>query len=211
MFPIPYSEIEYDETVVLTLLPGAGYGLGTLTVATGTILNNDYLLDLVLDGLPEESAPPPNELSPGAILPIGGGRKRLDIVVESPGDTGTITLTALTGADKITLWDAETGGQQVQPGAWQVGEHPDPVPPGTPATATLMGFAFRPARSTSPAARLPRSSKRWVSAPAAGIFTNTGTTSRRPPLAGAPFVDYDFVVKNRIVRTRTLCFIRTIR
>ena len=67
-----------------------------------------------------------------------------------------------------------------------------------------QGFAFRPARSTSPAARLPRSSKRWVSAPAAGIFTNTGTTSRRPPLAGAPFVDYDFVVKNRIVRTRTI-------
>lgn len=30
----------------------------------------------------------------------------------------------LSGADKITLWDAEEGGQQVQPGVWQVGQHP---------------------------------------------------------------------------------------
>jgi hypothetical protein len=77
VFPILDTEIEYDETVVLTLLPGAGYGLGTRTVATGTILDDDYFLDLVLDGLPEESAPPPNELSPGALLPIGGQHRCL--------------------------------------------------------------------------------------------------------------------------------------
>jgi len=41
VFPIPDAEIEYDEAVVLTLLPGAGYALGTRTVATGTIVNDD--------------------------------------------------------------------------------------------------------------------------------------------------------------------------
>jgi hypothetical protein len=39
--PTPDSEIEDDETVVLTLLPGAGYALGTRTAATGTIINDD--------------------------------------------------------------------------------------------------------------------------------------------------------------------------
>jgi len=124
VFPTRDSEIEDDKTVILTVLPGAGYGLGTRTVATGTILNDDYFLDLILDGLPEETVPGPNELSPGAILPIGGGRKRLDIVVQSPGNAGTIALTALSGADKITLWDAEEGGQQLQPGEWPVGQYP---------------------------------------------------------------------------------------
>lgn len=36
VFPTRDSEIEYDETVVLTLLSGAGYGLGTRTAATDT-------------------------------------------------------------------------------------------------------------------------------------------------------------------------------
>ncbi|MFN9369735.1 MAG: hypothetical protein ACK6CT_13385 [Planctomycetia bacterium] len=124
VFPILDTEIEYDETVVLTLLPGAGYGLGTRTVATGTILNDDYLLDLVLDGLPEETAPEPNELSPGAFLPSGDGRKRLELVVHSPSNAGTITLSVPSGTARITLWDAETGGQQVFPGQWQVGQQP---------------------------------------------------------------------------------------
>ena len=105
--PTPDTIVEPDETVILTLAPGSGYTVGTTTPVKGTIENDDYLLDLILDGMPEETAPEPNELSPGAILPIGGGRKRLDIVVQSPGDAGTITLTVPSGADKITLWDAE--------------------------------------------------------------------------------------------------------
>jgi hypothetical protein len=39
--PMPDAESEYDETVVLTLLSGTGYALGTRTVATGTILDDD--------------------------------------------------------------------------------------------------------------------------------------------------------------------------
>ncbi len=124
VFPTPDSDIEPDETVVLTLLPGTGYAVGSKSVAMGTIQNDDYLLDLILDGLPEETVPGPNELSPGAFLPTGGSRKRLDLVVQSPGNAGTITLTIPSGADRITLWDAETGGQQVFPGQWQVGQHP---------------------------------------------------------------------------------------
>jgi hypothetical protein len=38
---MPDAESEYDETVVLTLLSGTGYALGTRTVATGTILDDD--------------------------------------------------------------------------------------------------------------------------------------------------------------------------
>ena len=122
--PTPDTVVEFDETVVITLLPGAGYTIDTTRPpATGTIENDDYLLDLILDGLPEETAPEPNEISPGSILPFGGGRTRLDIIVQSPGDAGTITLTVPTGADKITLWDAETDGQQVLPGQWPVGQH----------------------------------------------------------------------------------------
>ncbi|MFM7033750.1 MAG: hypothetical protein ACKOYJ_00945, partial [Planctomycetia bacterium] len=124
VFPTPDTEIEPDETVAITLQRGTSYGLGTKTVATGTITNDDSIVDLVFDGLPEETVPGPNELSPGAILTVGGDRTRLDIIVQSPGNAGTIALTVLSGADKITLWDAEEGGQQVQPGVWQVGQHP---------------------------------------------------------------------------------------
>jgi hypothetical protein len=118
---------EFDETVILTLAPGSGYTVGTTTPVTGTIENDDYLLDLVLDGLPEETAPEPNELSPGAILPIGGGRTRLDLIVESPGYAGTLTLfvtTGADGADAVTLWDSEEDGKQVLPTTWPVGQHP---------------------------------------------------------------------------------------
>ena len=124
VFPKPDSEIEPDETVVITLLPGTGYALGSKTVATGMIENDDYLLDLILDGLPEETAPEPNELSPGAEILMGGGRTRLDLIIQSPANAGTVTLTVLSGADKITLWEAEEGGQQVKPGVWPVGQHP---------------------------------------------------------------------------------------
>jgi hypothetical protein len=120
--------VEFDETVVIMLQPGTGYTFDTTRPpATGTIENDDYRLDLILDGLPEETAPEPNELSPGAILPIGGGRTRLDLIVESPGYAGAVTLfvtTGADGADAVTLWDSEEDGTQVLPTTWQVGQHP---------------------------------------------------------------------------------------
>jgi hypothetical protein len=128
ILPTPDNLIEDDETVAISLLPSAGYTFDpNRSFATGTIENDDYLVDLVLDGLPEESAPPPNELSPGAILPIGGGRTRLDLIVESPGYAGTVTLFVTTGADAadaVTLWDSEEDGTQVLPATWQVCQHP---------------------------------------------------------------------------------------
>jgi hypothetical protein len=126
--PTPDTVIEFDETVVISLLPGTGYTFDTTRPpATGTIENDDYRLDLILDGLPEETAPEPNELSPGAFLPIGGGRTRLDLIVESPGYAGTVTLFVTTNADvadAVTLWDSEKDGTQVLPTTWQVGQHP---------------------------------------------------------------------------------------
>jgi hypothetical protein len=126
--PTPDTVIEDDETVVIALQNGSGYTFDqTRSLATGTIENDDYLVDLVLDGLPEETAPEPNELSPGAILSIGGGRTRLDLIVESPGYAGTVALLVTTGADGadvVTLWDSEEDGTQVLPTTWQVGQHP---------------------------------------------------------------------------------------
>ena len=40
--PTADSDIEADETVVLTLAPGTGYTIGTVTPVTGTITNDDY-------------------------------------------------------------------------------------------------------------------------------------------------------------------------
>ena len=126
--PTPDTVIEDDETVVIALQNGSGYTFDpNHSFATGTIENDDYLVDLVLDGLPEETAPEPNELSPGAILPIGGGRTRLDLIVESPGYAGTVTLLVTAdadGADVVTLWDSKKDGTQVLPTTWQVGQHP---------------------------------------------------------------------------------------
>jgi hypothetical protein len=126
--PTPDTVIEDDETVAISLQNGSGYTFDpNRSFATGTIENDDYLLDLVLDGLPEETAPEPNELSPGAILPIGGCRTRLDLIVESPGYAGTLTLfvtTGADGADAVTLWDSKKDGKQVLPTTWQVGQHP---------------------------------------------------------------------------------------
>jgi hypothetical protein len=46
--PTADTEIEPNETVILTLQQGAGYALGT-SVATGTIVNDDFLVDLDVD------------------------------------------------------------------------------------------------------------------------------------------------------------------
>jgi hypothetical protein len=110
---------------VITVTSGTGYTLDTTRPpATGAIENDDYLLDLILDGLPEETAPDPNELSPGAIPPIGGDRTRLELIGESPGYAGTVTLFVNADADAVTLWDSEEDGTQVLPSTWPVGEHP---------------------------------------------------------------------------------------
>jgi pimeloyl-ACP methyl ester carboxylesterase len=67
-------------------------------------------LDLVLDGLPEETAPEPNELSPGAILPIGGGR--VSLIADVPAGR-MATLSIFQGADKVQVYRDATGGTPV--------------------------------------------------------------------------------------------------
>ena len=104
------TEIEFNETVILTLASGAGYKIGTTTPITGTIENDDYRLDLILDGLPEESAPPPNELSRGAILPIGGSR--VSLIADVPAGR-MATLAIAKGADKVLVYRDATGGTPV--------------------------------------------------------------------------------------------------
>ncbi|MFM7137332.1 MAG: hypothetical protein ACKO1M_09750 [Planctomycetota bacterium] len=126
VFPTPDSDIEPDETVVLTLLPGTGYAVGSKSVGTGTIENDDYRLDLILDGLPEESAPAPNELSPGAILTIGGGR--VSLIADVPAGR-TATLAIAKGA--VRVYDQLAGGNPVlgppgQPSIEVVGGQPRP-------------------------------------------------------------------------------------
>lgn len=108
--PTPDMEIERDETVILTLASGAGYTIGTTTPVTGTIENDDYLLDLILNGLPEESAPSPNELSPGAFLPVGGGR--VSLIADVPAGR-MATLAIAQGADKVRVYRDATGGTPV--------------------------------------------------------------------------------------------------
>ena len=123
VFPIPDAEIEYDETVVLTLLPGAGYALGTRTAATGTIENDDRpFIDIILADLPEETSPEPNEITPGASL-LTTSRIPLELKV-SRGYAGTVSLIVLTGADKVILWDSETGGSPVTETQWPAGQQP---------------------------------------------------------------------------------------
>ena len=123
--PTADTEIEPNETVILTLQQGAGYALGT-SVATGTIENDDYLVDLVLDGLPEETAPVPNELAPGAILPIGGDR--ISLIANVPAGR-TATLAIAKGA--VRVYDQQAGGNPVlgppgQPSIEVVGGQPRP-------------------------------------------------------------------------------------
>jgi hypothetical protein len=48
--PTPDTVVEFDETVVISLLPGTGYTFDTTRPpATGTIENDDYLVDLDVD------------------------------------------------------------------------------------------------------------------------------------------------------------------
>jgi hypothetical protein len=122
--PTPDTVVEPDETVVITLLPGTGYSFGSKTVAAGTIENDDYRVDLVLDGLPEETSPVPNELAPGAILPIGGDR--VSLIANVPAGR-TATLAIAKGA--VRVYDQQAGGNPVlgppgQPSIEVVGGQP---------------------------------------------------------------------------------------
>ncbi len=48
--PTPDTVVEFDETVVISLLPGTGYTFDTTRPpATGTILDDDYLVDIDVD------------------------------------------------------------------------------------------------------------------------------------------------------------------
>jgi hypothetical protein len=127
ILPTPDTLIEDDETVVIALQNGSGYTFDqTRSFATGTIENDDYLVDLVLDGLPEETAPEPNELSPGAILPIGGDR--VSLIANVPAGR-TATLAIAKGA--VRVYDQQAGGNPVlgppgQPSIEVVGGQPRP-------------------------------------------------------------------------------------
>ncbi|MEY3206019.1 MAG: Extracellular phospholipase precursor, partial [Planctomycetota bacterium] len=78
VFPTPDSEIEPDETVVITLQNGTGYAVGAKSIATGTITTDDYLVDLDidsnndgqidLDNAAASTDDPIEEQSPGRIL-----------------------------------------------------------------------------------------------------------------------------------------------
>jgi hypothetical protein len=198
--PTPDTVVEPDETVMITLLPGPGYTIGSRSLTTGTIENDDYLLDLILDGLPEETAPEPNELSPGAFLPIGGGRKRLDIVVRSPGDAGTITLTVPSAADKITLWDTETDGQQVLPGQWTVGQQHATVwveSTGIPGDVQLVAMFQVGNKTATDEARLKASdlSLRLIQKSAYADSTNAADAEKIKELATIAGTTADAILK----------------
>ena len=198
--PTPDTVVEPDETVMITLLPGPGYTIGSRSLTTGTIENDDYLLDLILDGLPEETAPEPNELSPGALLPIGGGRKRLDIVVRSPGDAGTITLTVPSAADKITRWDTETDGQQVLPGQWTVGQQHATVwveSTGIPGDVQLVAMFQVGNKTATDEARLKASdlSLRLIQKSAYADSTNAADAEKIKELATIAGTTADAILK----------------
>jgi hypothetical protein len=91
--PTPDTLIEKDETVVITLKNGTGYGLGTDRVATGTIENDDFEVDLDVDSdnddtIPDPASDPVDRSSaeeviedrtdlPGVIVPVGGSRAKM--------------------------------------------------------------------------------------------------------------------------------------
>ena len=86
-------------------------------------VDNTPQVDLVLDGLPEETSPEPNELYPGAAI-MATGRVRLDLIVAPAYLDGTVSLVVATGADKVTLWDSESDGNPVFETQWPAGQQP---------------------------------------------------------------------------------------
>ena len=88
----------------------------------GVRANAEPFIDIILDDLPEETSPEPNEITPGASL-LTTSRIPLELKV-SLGYAGTVSLIALTGADKVSLWDSEEGGSPVTETQWPAGQQP---------------------------------------------------------------------------------------
>ena len=108
--PTPDLEIEPDETVDLALLQGTGYSFGSKTVATGTIENDDFVVDLDVDSdnsgsiaqsLFEDSIED-DPTRPGVIVPVGGGQAQM--IVDAPaGRTATLAFDAAAASKVLVL------------------------------------------------------------------------------------------------------------
>ena len=121
--PTPDTVIEFDETVVISLLPGTGYTFDTTRPpATGTIENDDYLVDIDVDSNNDGEIDPDNGpagtddrieestddrgviVRPGVIVPVGGDRAKM--VVDVPkGITATLAFDAAAAA-KVKVFAA---------------------------------------------------------------------------------------------------------
>jgi hypothetical protein len=119
--PTPDTLIEPDETVVITLQSGTGYGLGTDRVATGTIENDDFLVDLDVDSNNDGKIDDDDDANeektelPGVIVLVGGGRAKM---IASVPAGRTATLAVGQGANKVRVYGQETGGEPL-PGPGQ--------------------------------------------------------------------------------------------
>jgi hypothetical protein len=114
--PTPDTVVEPDETVVITLKNGTGYGLGTDRVATGTIENDDFEVDLDVDSdntgnldrtpgeddIEEATDGQGMIVRPGVIVPVGPERTKM--IAEVPaGMTATLEFDAA-AAKKVKVF-----------------------------------------------------------------------------------------------------------
>jgi hypothetical protein len=98
--PTPDTVVEFDETVILTLASGSGYTVGTKTPMTGTILNDDFLVDLDVDS--DNTGTLDRSAQEDDIEDVAGGGKELvygvpsDVTLarEEPQDTAEIIVSA---------------------------------------------------------------------------------------------------------------------
>jgi hypothetical protein len=122
--PTADTVIEDDETVVITLASGSDYTIGSGSVATGTITNDDFLVDLdvdsdndgavarsVLEEAEEDASGEPDVIGapgkPGVILPVLGARAKM--VVEVPSGR-TASLAIRKNPESVRLYADPTGG-----------------------------------------------------------------------------------------------------
>jgi hypothetical protein len=68
-----------------------------------------------------------DEESLGGFVAKGGARKKINLKVDNPGQLsgGKMTLTVVSGGDKIEIWTAATGGNKLWPNNWRP---PNPNP-----------------------------------------------------------------------------------
>jgi hypothetical protein len=121
--PTPDTVIEFDETVVISLLPGTGYTFDTTRPpATGTIENDDYLVDIDVDSNNDGEIDPDNGPAgtddriedrydlPGVIVPVGGSRVKM--IVDVPQGMKA-TLAFAQGTDSVRVYRQATAGDPV--------------------------------------------------------------------------------------------------